>query len=209
MTKNTLSDIIHPFIFVIPSLDILFKCNIVTNFIQVMLLSWVIFRNNCILTILGKIDIDRGNLIDFDSFFIYGEGNKRIYNAISIILIYICLSKYYKKKKVFLTILYISTFFICRYCKNGNRLRDMYLLLYKSPLRYLLLIPLIYLFHDYNKNYSNKIQMNIYLFAMYCVLKFSNIYYYKITYGFELEVAFLFYFIYINFYCKEDKKEKK
>ena len=75
MTKNTLSDIIHPFIFVIPSLDILFKCNIVTNFIQVMLLSWVIFRNNCILTILGKIDIDRGNLIDFDSFFIYGEGN--------------------------------------------------------------------------------------------------------------------------------------
>ncbi len=211
MTKKTLSDAIHPFIFFLPSIDILFKCNISTNFIQVILLSWIILRNNCILNIIHEIDFERENFIDFDSIFFYRTNTiyDEIYSIISSITIYIILSKYYTKKKVFLIFFYMSTFFICRNCKRNDILSEMHIFLYKSPLRYLLLIPLIYLFHDYNKNYSNKILMNIYLFALYCLLKFSNIYYYKITYGFELEIVIFFYFIYINYYCKKDKKIKK
>ena len=51
MTKNTLSDIIHPFIFLVPLIDILFKCNISHGFLESMLLSWIILRNNCFLNI--------------------------------------------------------------------------------------------------------------------------------------------------------------
>ncbi len=78
MTKNTLSNIIHPLIYLIPLIDILFKCNISQGFLELMILSWIILRNNCVLSLINDIDIERGNSLDIDNIFIYNSKNAYI-----------------------------------------------------------------------------------------------------------------------------------
>ena len=212
MTKNTIYNIMHPFVFFFPYIDIIFNLNIYTNFLQLMILQWIILRNNCSLDIFHTIDIEKSintinyiSVLDSDNYLLW------VFGAYGT---YLVMSKYYSLKKIILYFVFTSTF--CNFKNYSKYNKDsldiinrIHFIIYKSNLRYILLIPLIYIFHDYNKNYSNKIQMNIYMLLFYFILKFVNIYYYKINNNFELEVVFLFYFIYINYYCKKDKKIKK